>query len=858
MEMFHHYSQKTSRRAVPLWAVALVLVGVPLSAQQFVAPGTVRVEDVTTVQAIHGEWFLYPGEMVGGEPEPGDAVVVDVPANWALFGQTSRGFGTYRISVHVPPGTSEELAVRVGFVPTAYRLWVNGRAIGGVGVASADPEQHRPQWYPAIHRFPAPADGRIDLRLEVSNWEHGSGGLRSSVHFGSAASVERLQETWAFRDWIFIGAALLIAFYHLALYIMRPSDRVLLWFAMLAFSFAIRSGYNNAVYWNAILTAVPWSVMIRIEYLSLYGIAIFLVLYAAEGFNVRVRPFFARLYLGVMGGAVLLAVAAPVPIMTVSVRVVQALLAIALVVVGVPIVRMARNGDRRARSFVIAGALALGSAVFDSLYFAGLIGFLPVGNVAGVFLLLSQSFSLAHRFSTALVEEQRLSLALAEVNQRLEVMVREDNVTGLPNRVALYSVLEDEIARTDRTGHIFAVLFIDLDNFKHVNDTLGHNLGDELLRGAAMRMRRVVRQTDRLFRLGGDEFVVVCVDLRSTADIDRIARALTESLGHTFGIGGREVLIGASMGISHYPAHGRDPYTLMQNADAAMYAAKRAGRGRYLLFSEAMALEANEHLSVGGRLPRALQTNLLSLVFQPQVLPDTRRIVAAEALLRWNDPELGTVPPSRFIPVAEDSGLIVKVGEWVMRASAGFYAQLNTDGAAPPLDLSINLSAAQLTSDTLLTEIGILLNRGGLPPERLILEVTEHAVMRHRARSLEILGALREQGIRIALDDFGTGYSSLANIRALPVDEIKIDRSFVSGIDTNPKDRQIVRWIVHLARELRLAVTAEGVETEEQRDMLGEIGVDKLQGYLTGRPMPFEDLRSAAGNHTADAATRQA
>ena len=341
-----------------------------------------------------------------------------------------------------------------------------------------------------------------------------------------------------------------------------------------------------------------------------------------------------------------------------------------------------------------------------------------------------------------------------------------------------------------------------------------------------------------MFRLGGDEFVVVCLDLETSDEPARVADAIVQGVSHTFRIAEHDVLIGASIGVSHYPLHGGDPYTLLQNSDAAMYAAKRAGRGRYVIFAEQMAFKSNEHLSVGGRLPRALQMDLFSLVFQPQLDAASGRIVSAEVLLRWTDPELGEVPPSRFIPVAEDSGLIVKIGQTVLDKGSACYRLLCSD----EIDLSINVSAAHLTNEAIIDDVAKILRRGSIPAERLILEVTEHTMMRHRARSIEVLRELRRNGVRIALDDFGTGYSSLSNIRALPIDELKIDRSFVAGMDHNPQDRQIVRWIVNLAKDLGLIVCAEGVETDTQRDTLIAMGVDKIQGFLTGAPMSFENF----------------
>ncbi|MCG8481028.1 MAG: hypothetical protein MI724_18185, partial [Spirochaetales bacterium] len=423
----------------------------------------VRAADLERVHALHGGWLFYPGRFVGGEPSPVDAVTVEVPSNWSFYGMPSRGAGTYRLVVHLDGASSATLSLRIGFVPTAYRLIVNDEVVGGVGEPSLDPHRHRPQWYPAVYRFDAPVDGILDIRIEVANWEHSAGGLRSTVHLGTVERIARFQQSWTFRDWLFVGAALFIALYHFVLFAIRRSDRVLLWFALAALCFTIRVGYSSAVYWNALLPAVPWGLMIRIEYLSLYGMALFFVRYAYEMFEMHAGPILRRLYIGVMACVVLIAIGAPITVMTLSIRAVQVTLTVAFIWIGIYMVGLARRGVGGARAFLLVGIMAVASVVLDSLRYDGLVSIPPVHNVVGLALLITQSLSLAWRFSNALSDQQRLSVALTEANDRLEVMAREDSVTGLPNRVALYTLLEDEILRSEQRDRMFGVLFIDLD-----------------------------------------------------------------------------------------------------------------------------------------------------------------------------------------------------------------------------------------------------------------------------------------------------------------------------------------------------------------------------------------------------------
>ena len=828
--------QKTGSAGLIYLFLVLFFVANSLSAEQNAPLFEVSGQELSDeVFFVHGIWELYPGRFLGTAEQLPEPVLFEVPGGWKGRIVERRGFATYRKLVLLEGRFDGRLALRLGFVPTAYRLYVNGIKLGGVGRPAREPSEHGPQWYPKEYLLPEAADGVYDIRIEAANYSHAVGGLRSFVVFGAAEVLRVRERRWALRDWMFVGAFLFIGIYHGVMFLLQRRERLLAWFALVCLALAVNSGCNNSVFWNSLFPAVPWVGFLRLEYLSFYTLVVSFVFFLGEFLGRQLPKRALHLYLGINAALALLSLAGPIFWMTYAIRIGQALFVAAALWFTV----QAAIGLKMKEPYslpVLIGIIIAGSiAAHDALYYAGILGRFPLADYAGIIFVGIQSFSLAVRFTKALDKQRELSDNLAAANERLELMVEEDAVTGLPNRIALHRNLTDEIARAQRSGRALSLLFIDMDNFKHVNDTMGHQAGDEILRRVADRMHRVVRKTDRLFRIGGDEFVLLCLDLASPDDVLRIAQSLTSLLRQTFGLSEREIFLGASIGVAVYPDHGTDATTLLQNADAAMYASKRAGKGRYSLFTDVMGWKANEHVSVGGRLPRALQANLLSVVFQPQVDTKSLEMVSVEALLRWSDPELGIVPPSRFIPVAEESGLIVPIGRWVLEHTLLIFENLKK--LDRNVNVGINLSAEQLTYVDLVPEFRKIIRMTNFDPRRLVLEVTEHAVMRNWSTSIKTLNDLRNLGIRIALDDFGTGYSSLGNIRLVPADQLKIDMSFVRNISRSRKDEQLVRWITQLGHELDLEVCAEGIETKEQQEILTEIGVDLLQGFLFSRPV---------------------
>ena len=432
---------------------------------------------------------------------------------------------------------------------------------------------------------------------------------------------------------------------------------------------------------------------------------------------------------------------------------------------------------------------------------------------------------------------------LKQSEQRLAYLAHHDPLTNLPNRLLIHSRLEHalEIAERRREGRL-ALLFIDLDNFKTVNDSLGHNIGDAMLRVVAIRLRSRLRDEDTLGRLGGDEFVVLLEQINGPNDAVKVARNLLGALNAPFNLpDGREVYIHASIGISLYPDDGTDANALIRNADAAMYRAKAQGRNTYGFYIEDLTRVASERLEMESRLRRALERDEFVLYYQPLVAMADGRVIGAEALVRWQPPGESLIPPDRFIHFAEETGLIVPLGEWVLQAACA-QAKAWLDRGASLQTISVNMSPRQFRRDDIKDCLTKVLGDTGLPPGVLELEITEGGLMDRGEPGLRVLHDIKQLGVRLAVDDFGTGYSSLAYLKRLPIDKLKIDRSFVRDLPDDANDTAIAATIIAMARTLKLEVLAEGVETEAQLGFLNEQGCDAYQGYWFSPPMPADEF----------------
>jgi diguanylate cyclase (GGDEF)-like protein len=425
--------------------------------------------------------------------------------------------------------------------------------------------------------------------------------------------------------------------------------------------------------------------------------------------------------------------------------------------------------------------------------------------------------------------------------EHIKYLAMHDGLTDLPNRAMFAGLLNASIKTARRYKKKLALLFIDLDRFKVINDTLGHADGDTLLLEMANRLRQTLRASDVVARLGGDEFVVILPELAEEQEVAVVARKVLSAIMKPVMLRGQECRVTASIGIALYPKNGDDEQTLIKNADMAMYLAKEEGKNDFRFFSNDMKTQSIERLMLETNLRNALERDEFVLHYQPKIDLRTRKITGVEALLRWNQPDLGMLPPTQFIPLAEETGLIVPIGQWVLKTACEQHMAWQREGVSP-ICMAINLSPRQFQHEHLLRDIDETLAATGMPPKLLELEITESMVMQNVERAIDLLTQIKERGVRLAMDDFGTGYSSMALIKRFPIDTLKIDRSFIRDLPNDTDDKAIADAIIGLGKALRLTIVAEGVETTEQEAFLRDHACDEMQGYLFSRPVSAESI----------------
>jgi diguanylate cyclase (GGDEF)-like protein len=445
-----------------------------------------------------------------------------------------------------------------------------------------------------------------------------------------------------------------------------------------------------------------------------------------------------------------------------------------------------------------------------------------------------------------------------EAEKEIRYLAYYDVLTKLPNRTLFNQILERAIVQAQRHDYIMALLFIDLDLFKRINDTLGHHVGDELLQAVTGRLLNSIRSSDSIVRpnehevmdvvsrLGGDEFILLLHSITHISDPGKVALRILKDLSEPFVLAGSDVFVTASIGISLYPNDGRDVDNLLKNADAAMYHAKAKGRNNYQHYSQNMTSEAVEYLTLETKMRKALDNKELLLHYQPKQSMSDGKILGLEALLRWKPVDSDLVPPSNFIPLLEETGIIIPIGEWVLRTACMQNKAWQKAGFGPFV-VSVNLSSRQFDQKNLIEVVTQALLDADLDPRYLELEITESTIMRDPDEAITILYILKNMGIKISIDDFGTGYSSLNYLKRIPLNSLKIDRSFVMHIESSASDQAIIKAIIALAHSLGLNVIAEGVETARQLTFLREWGCDELQGYLLSRPLPVEQVPEFLG-----------
>ena len=432
--------------------------------------------------------------------------------------------------------------------------------------------------------------------------------------------------------------------------------------------------------------------------------------------------------------------------------------------------------------------------------------------------------------------------ALRRSQDRLMHMAKHDVLTGLPNRSLLDDRLDQALRHAERYQRHVTVAFMDLDNFKTVNDSLGHDVGDELLVQMSARLSGAVRSTDTVVRLGGDEFVIVLFDQPAADEsVGKTLERLMHTVGEPLDLRGHTMQLGCSIGVASFPNDGRDGATLLKNADAAMYRAKELGKNTFQFFTADMNLKLQERMNLQSGLLKAMTRDEFFLEYQPQIDLATQQVIGVETLIRWQNPSLGVVPPAKFIPLAEDSGIIIALGLWVLRTACQQQVAWHRSGL-PAIKMSVNVSPRQFKEPNFADTVAAVLTETNMDPSLLELEITESLIMEDVARAVAMMNRLRDLGVQLSIDDFGTGYSSLSSLKNFPVSRLKIDRSFVNMLPGEPDDCVLAKAVIALGHQLKLKVVAEGVETQSQQDFLRASDCDEMQGFHFSRPVSPEEV----------------
>jgi diguanylate cyclase (GGDEF)-like protein len=490
-------------------------------------------------------------------------------------------------------------------------------------------------------------------------------------------------------------------------------------------------------------------------------------------------------------------------------------------------------------SILLMGGDPAWKILVDPQIYSGAVASIIIGAMAG--RMRDYKHHIRRETDNRQRTESALITKIRAAEEAASQMAYYDTLTGLPNRALFYDRLNQALALARRRKTMLAVTFLDVDRFKTINDTLGHTMGDRLLKSIADRLKNCVREIDTVSRFGGDEFTMIFPDVRRVQDIDIVAHKILHSLSEAFLIEGHELFVTASMGISLFPADGCDADILVKGADTAMYRAKEKGKNNYQFYRPEMNAEALRRLTLENCMHKALRRNEFVLHYQPQVDLKSGLVTGAEVLIRWENPDLGFLYPKEFIPLAEETGLIVPIGEWLLYAACLQTKAWHRAGSRN-LNIAVNLSMCQFRQKNLSGAITRALENTGLDPQYLDLELTEGIIMRDVEETVSTMRELRSLGIYLTIDDFGTGYSSLNYLKYLPLSKLKIDQSFVHGITLDPNDEAISKAIIVLAESLDLKVIAEGVETIEQLEFLRAHNCDEAQGYLLGKPLPAEEF----------------
>lgn len=851
---------KVVRRLFALLGIAIVTL-TPL----FGTPGS-PAPQVTRGSLDLGRWDprehplipLKGGWRVSHKKLPGGEAFIQVPVRNKIL---DNGHAHYRLRITLPEDTPA-LGLKINPIYTAARLTANGTLLAEWGVPGSTAETTTPQWYPAVIPLPPERSGDLLLVIETANFHLAQGGLPAPPVLGDLKVLRNRHLLQGLAETAIFGGVLMIGIYHLLLFSKREHNRKLVrTLGIASFFFAFRMLFTGSIYINQFFPDSLWTPFLRFEYIAFCISASMLILflhYLFETSLTRKAAYgylaFSLLYSVIILFAPPLLFSGLLPLYQIgfSTMMISAALYSAL--------QIRKNPERGSPLFIGFLALVI-TTINDVLIYNHTLIPYQLSPFGALIFLMMEALLLTRMYNQRFTEVENLSLELVKTNkelwesqkevekknQELRQQAQIDPLTEYPNRMALFDRLQDEILRAGRSESLIGVMFVDIDNFKSINDNLGPETGDELLIAFAHRLTESVRRSDAVFRQGGDQFAVLFLDIQEQWQLETAVRKVLDRMTPPFSLKSSDYKIHVSAGISIYPFDGQDPPILLKHADTAINAGKIRSRNSYRFFQSQFAQAAKTKFQLSSRFEKALEARNFHIYYQPQIDAVTGELFGLECLMRWYDDERGLVSPGQFIPIAEETGFIIPLSNWLLQEACRQGLQwLRHTG----LDfcLGINISALQFSSANFISILERTTRLTGFPREKLVIELTENLIMKDDEESIGKMKQLREMGFQISIDDFGTGYSSLSYLKKFPLNHLKIDQAFIRDLEQNQFDREIVKTIIGLAEALNLDVIAEGVESEPQRDFLLQHRCRYIQGYLYAKPMPVLELEEFLSN----------
>ncbi|MEQ8352969.1 MAG: EAL domain-containing protein [Leptospiraceae bacterium] len=838
-----------------VWFIKAILLLLPLlilncqkQESAFAAPGIIDLRNTSDSQVvtIHGPVRFYPNQLLSETEFQGNASsLVQIPGSWNLYPTEegpfgNSGYGTFEFTVLL--SQKSRLGIKMSDIGTAYRLYVDRELLGHRGKVGRTANQHEPDVGEELFQF-KPRSNTVMVHVEVSNFSYRKGGVWNPITIGDSYAVGRMNWRDSSVQTLMVGILLIMGLYHCGFFLIRKQETALFFFGLSCFLVALRELTLGPRLLPLLLPEVSWVGYLRMEYFCFF---LALPVFAYYGKALFPRYFYnpvSLLYLAISVFACGLTLFTEPLFFSHIIPYFQYVMLTFIIYGLVGLIRAATRTESGARTLLVSSIIMAATVVHDTLLVRHYYDGPRIVALGQIQFVVAQAFMLALRFSRSMrrVETYNQTMQqrndnLLQLKSSLELRSLYDDLTGVGNRSLLMDTIEKLIR--ENPDEQFSLMLLDIDDFRKVNDSAGHIVGDTMLIEIARRLKYKMPARDQLFRLEGDEFAVIHYHSGSSEETRRFGSRLRDIFSQPVEIGESSFQTTVSVGIAHFPEHGQTPLMLFRSADSAVIHAKREGKDREEEFDSESDMEHRIRLDLSERLEQAIRNQELSVYFQPIVDLKTSSIIGGEALLRWQEPELGFVAPDVFIPIAEETGQIRQLGGLVLEESMAALARWNN--IRNDFSINVNISPGQLNRGDLRSRLRSLIEEHSVNPANIKLEITENLLLQDK--NIDLLQNVRELGIRLVMDDFGTGYSSFAYLQKNLFEVLKIDKSFMLRLLDDEKAAPLVRAMVQMAHSLGLEVVAEGIETQEIADYMAELNCEMGQGYLYSKAIPIPDF----------------